>query len=44
LNRADQARYFERALIMEGGRIRESGRISDLDQPGGVLEQMAAAE
>ena len=44
LNRADQARFFDRALIMEGGRIRENGRVSELDQPGGVLERMAAAE
>ena len=44
LSRADLARKFHRALVMETGKIMEQGRVEDLNQPGKLLHKLAAAE
>ena len=44
LNRAEQARHFHRALVMESGKIVEQGRIEDLNRPGKLLHGLLGAE
>ena len=44
LNRADQARYFARSLVVENGKVVEQGPFDDLNQPGKLLHRMVAAE
>ncbi|MDA0339005.1 MAG: ATP-binding cassette domain-containing protein, partial [Proteobacteria bacterium] len=43
LGRADQARAFTHALIMQGGKIAEQGPVSELDQPGSMLHELAGS-
>jgi putative ABC transport system ATP-binding protein len=44
LTEAEQARQFDRAIAMAGGKVREQGPVSELVRPGGLLDQTAAAE
>jgi putative ABC transport system ATP-binding protein len=44
LSRAELARKFHRALVMEAGKIIEQGRVEDLNQPGKLLHKLVAAE
>ena len=43
LHRASLAEVFDHTLVLEGGRVVEQGRFSELDKPGNVLNQLVAA-
>ncbi|MFQ5935190.1 MAG: ABC transporter transmembrane domain-containing protein [Acidiferrobacterales bacterium] len=43
LQRADLGERFERALVLDGGKVIEQGRFADLNKPGTVLQQLVAA-
>ncbi len=42
LGAAEQARRFDRAVVMEGGKVVEQGPVGELDQPGSLLRRLAA--
>ncbi len=44
LNEPDQIREFDRAIVLEGGKVREQGAIEELERSGGWLSDAAAAE
>ncbi|MCG8512132.1 MAG: hypothetical protein MI741_23190 [Rhodospirillales bacterium] len=44
LTEAEQARQFDRAIAMAGGKVQEQGPVSELGRPGGLLDQTAAAD
>ena len=41
LNRADLARHFDHAIVMDGGKVLEHGPIEELNQPGRPLHDLA---
>jgi putative ABC transport system ATP-binding protein len=44
LNRASQARHFDRILVMDNGHIVEHGSFAELDRPGTALTTLVQAE
>lgn len=44
LTEVEQVRLFDRAIVMEGGKVREQGAVADLERPGGIFERTAVAE
>jgi len=44
LSHAEQARQFERVLVLRAGRVVAQGAPSELDKPGSILHQQAAAQ
>jgi putative ABC transport system ATP-binding protein len=44
LSDAEQARRFQRVLLLKGGRVAAAGAASDLDRPGSALHELAAAQ
>ena len=43
VHRASLARQFEKILVMEGGKVVEQGDFEQLDRPGTVFRELAAA-
>lgn len=44
LNQIDHIREFDRAIVVESGKVSEQGKIADLDRSDGWLKRAAAAE
>jgi ABC-type branched-subunit amino acid transport system ATPase component len=44
LSHAEHARQFERVLVLKAGRVVAQGAASELDKPGSILHQQAAAQ
>ena len=44
ISHAEHARQFERVLVLKAGRVVAQGAPSELDKPGSVLQQQAAAQ
>ncbi len=44
LSHAEQARQFERVLVLRAGRVVAQGSPSELEKPGSILHQQAAAQ
>ena len=44
LDEPDQIKQFDRAIVMEGGKVREQGTIEELERSGVWLDDAAAAE
>ena len=42
LSKADDARHFDRTLVMEGGKVVEQGTFEKLNQPGSRLHSLAS--
>ncbi len=44
VQRPSAAHYFDRVLVMDGGRVVEQGSFADLNKPGSALNEIMAAE
>jgi ABC-type multidrug transport system fused ATPase/permease subunit len=43
LHRASLGREFDHTLVLDGGKIVEQGRFTDLDKPNTVLQELVMA-